>query len=61
LTIDIIARVIFSIRLNTQKVSNHMVDAFTRLIIDSSEFTPKGIILRAINPLRYYERYRDEQ
>jgi len=38
-----------------------MVDAFTRLVIDFSVVSPKGIILRAINPLRYYERYRDEK
>ena len=38
-----------------------MVNAFTRLLIDSSEFSPKGIIMRAINPIRHYNRYRDEK
>jgi len=61
LTIDIIARVIFSIRLHTQKTSNNMVNAFSRLLTDASEFSPTGHFLRAINPFRYYKRISDER
>ena len=38
-----------------------MIDALSRLIIDVSVFTPTGLILRAINPLKYYNRWRDEK
>lgn len=61
LTIDIIARVIFSIRLHTQKASTPMIDSLSRLIADVSTYTFVDIILRAINPLRYFARWRDER
>ena len=54
-------RVIFSIRLHTQQASTFMIDALSRLIIDVSVFTPTGLVLRAIDPLKYYNRWRDEK
>jgi hypothetical protein len=61
LTIDIIARVIFSVRLHVQKASTPMIDSLARLIADVSTFTPVHIILRAINPLRYFSLWRNER
>ena len=38
-----------------------MIDAFSRLLIDASTFTPLDNFLKAINPMSYYNRYRDEK
>lgn len=54
-------RVIFSIRLHSQEAPTPMIDALTRLIIDMSEVTPAGIVMRAINPWRHYKRWCDKK
>jgi len=38
-----------------------MIDALTRLIVDASTFTPTDHLAKAINPMCYYNRYRDER
>src|SRR2546423_431591 len=54
-------RVIFSIRLDTQKKSTEMIDALGRLLVDSSVVTPTGHIFRTFNIYGYYARWRDER
>ena len=54
-------RVIFSVRLHTQEASIAMTNALTRLIIEASVFSPAGKIAQAIDPRRYYLRWRDER
>src|SRR5579859_6002820 len=58
---ELIGRVIFSIKLDTQQRSTEMIDALTRLLVDASVFTPQGYILRALNLWGHYARWRDER
>jgi len=38
-----------------------MVDALSRLIVDSFVITPVDKIRKAINPMRYYKVWNDER
>jgi len=61
-TTDIdVLRVVFGIKFNTQEAPMEMVDALSRLIVDSYVITPVEKIAKAIDPMRYYKVWNDER